>query len=111
MSEPFAPPLHDPEFYAGDPFPAYRRLRETTPVYWHADPGFWAVTRHADVVAVSRDPATFCSSRGTMLADLTRPIMPRQSILYIDPPDHGKYRKLVQPAFSPSSLARLEPRI
>lgn len=107
----FAPPLDDPDFYAGDPYPAYRRLRVEAPLHWHDTPGFWVVTRHEDVVAVSRDPATFCSSRGTMLADLTRPIMPRQSILYVDPPDHVKYRKLVQPAFNPSTLKRLEPRI
>jgi cytochrome P450 len=60
------------------------------------------------VVAVSRDPSTFCSSQGTLLSDLERPIMPRQSILYIDPPEHGKYRKLVQPAFSPGRLRALE---
>ena len=105
------PALHAPDFYAGDPFPAYRWLRAEAPVYWHDAPGFWAVTRHEDVIAVSRDPASFCSSQGTMLADLTRPIMPRQSILYIDPPDHVKYRKLVQPGFSPSRLKQLEPRV
>jgi cytochrome P450 len=105
------PALHDPDFYAGDPFPAYRWLRAEAPVYWHDTPGFWAVTRYEDVIAVSRDPAAFCSSQGTMLADLTRPIMPRQSILYIDPPDHVKYRKLVQPGFSPSRLKQLEPHV
>ena len=100
------PPLHDPAFHAGDPFPAFRRLRAEAPVHWHETPGFWALTRHEDVVAVSRDPATFCSSRGILLSDLERPIMPRQSIIYIDPPEHAKYRKLVQPAFSPGPAAR-----
>jgi len=106
-----APALHDPQFYAGDPFPAFRRLRTEAPIHWHATPGFWAVTRHEDVVAVSRDPATFCSSRGILLSDLERPIMPRQSIIYIDPPEHAKYRKLVQPVFSPGRLRALEQRI
>src|SRR5213596_1778924 len=93
------PPLHDPGFHAGDPFPWFRRLRAQPGLHWHEPPGFWAVTRHADVTAISRDPATFCSSRGTLLSDLQRPIMPRQSIIYIDPPEHVRYRKLVQPAF------------
>ncbi len=106
-----APPLHDPQFHAGDPFPAFRRLRAEAPIYWNPTPGFWAVTRHEDVVAVSRDPATFCSSRGVLLSDLERPVVPRQSIIYIDPPDHVKYRKLVQPAFSPGRLRALEERI
>ncbi|MFN8603175.1 MAG: cytochrome P450 [Candidatus Binatia bacterium] len=101
-------PLADPAFHGGDPFPVYRTLRAQDTLYRCDTPGFWAVSRHEDVVAVSRDPATFCSSRGTLLSDLERPIMPRQSILYIDPPEHGKYRKLVQPAFSPGRLRALE---
>jgi cytochrome P450 len=106
-----APPLHDPQFHAGDPFPAFRRLRTEAPVYWHPIPGFWAVSRHEDVLSVSREPATFCSSRGILLSDLERPIVPRQSIIYIDPPEHAKYRKLVQPAFTPGRLRALEDRI
>jgi cytochrome P450 len=46
-----------------------------------------------------------------LLADLNRPIIPRQSIVYIDPPEHTQYRKLVQPAFSPGRLRALEARI
>src|SRR5262245_37174765 len=98
------PPLHDPEFHAGAPLPAFRRLRAEAPVYWCPTPGFWALSRYEDVVAVSRDPATFCSSQGILLSDIERPVMPRQSIIYIDPPEHVKYRKLVQPAFSPRRL-------
>jgi cytochrome P450 len=101
-------PLHDPAFHAGDPFRAFSRLRAEDPIHWHPTPGFWALTRHEDVLAVSRDPATFCSSRGILLSDIERPIMPRQSIIYIDPPEHAKYRKLVQPAFSPGRLRALE---
>jgi cytochrome P450 len=104
----FAPPLEDPAFHAGDPFPAYRRLRAQPGLHRHASPEVWAVARHADVVAISRDPGTFCSSRGTLLNDIERGVTPRQSILYIDPPEHVKYRKLVQPAFSPGRLRALE---
>lgn len=111
MSSPFAPPLHDPTFHAGDPFPAFRRLRAEAPVHWHDTPGFWAVTLYDDVMAVSRDPATFCSSRGVLLSDIGRPMLPRESIIFIDPPDHAKYRKLVQPAFSPGRLRSLEAQV
>ncbi|HEY8514056.1 MAG TPA: cytochrome P450 [Candidatus Binatia bacterium] len=104
----FAPPLADPHFHAGDPFDVYRALRAAPTLHRHAEPAFWAVTRLEDVVAVSRDPETFCSSRGTLLSDISRPIIPRQSVLYIDPPEHTKYRKLVQPAFSPGRLRALE---
>jgi cytochrome P450 len=105
------PPLDEPAFHAGDPFPEFRRLRAEPTLHWHEPPGFWAVARHEDVTAVSRDPATFCSSRGILLSDLVREIMPRQSITYIDPPEHAKYRKLVQPAFAPGRLRMLEDRI
>lgn len=104
----FQPALADPAFHSDDPFPVFRRLREKPSLHRNETPGFWAVTRHEDVVAVSRDPSTFCSSQGTILQDLERPIMPRQSIIYIDPPDHTKYRKLVQPAFTPGRLRALE---
>src|SRR5262245_48319025 len=104
----FMPPLEDPIFHAGDPFDAYRRLRAQPGLHRHTSPEIWAVARHADVVAISRDPETFCSSRGTLLGDIERGVTPRQSILYIDPPEHVKYRKLVQPAFSPGRLRALE---
>lgn len=104
----FAPPLADPAFHAGNPFADFARLRRLSGFHRHEGPDFWAIARHEDVVAVSRDPETFCSSRGTLLSDLERPIIPRQSILYIDPPEHVKYRKLVQPAFTPGRLRKLE---
>jgi cytochrome P450 len=104
-------PLHDPNFYRGDFLPEFRRLRAEAPVHWHPTPGFWVLSRYDDVVAVSRDPATFCSGQGILLSDLERPIVPRQSIIYIDPPEHAKYRKLVQPAFLPGRLRALESRI
>jgi cytochrome P450 len=108
----FAPPLHDPQFFTSDDsLRAFRRLRAEAPVYWHPTPGFWTLTRLDDVVAVSRDPATFCSGRGVLLTDSAREIAPRQSIIYMDPPEHGKYRKLVQPAFSPGRLRAIEARI
>jgi cytochrome P450 len=105
------PALHDPAFHAGDPFPAFRRLRAEPRLCWQEQPGFWAAVRHSDVIAVSREPETFCSSRGILLSDLRRQIMPRESIIYIDPPEHVKYRKLVQPAFSPGRLKLLEAHI
>ena len=66
---PALPPLQDPHFHAGDPFPAFRRLRTEMPISWHSTPGVWALARHEDVVTVSRDAVTFCTSRGILLAD------------------------------------------
>jgi len=81
-------------------------------VCWCPDPGLWAVSRHADVVAVSRDPATFCSSKGVLPMDIGRelPEIPG-ALLYVDPPAHGRYRRLVNPSFSTAAVRRLEPGI
>jgi len=104
-------PLADPAFHSGDPFPVFRALRAEPHLHWNDEPGFWAAARHEDVLAISRDPETFCSSRGILLSDLKREIEPRSSITYMDPPEHGRYRNLVQPAFMPGRIAGLEPRI
>lgn len=105
-------PLTDPAFYAGDPFALFARLRREAPVAWNEELGFWAVSRHADVLAVSKDPETFCSGKGILLMDLGRdlPDVPG-ALLYVDPPEHQRYRKLVQPAFAPSRIRALEPLI
>jgi len=113
MSTPAVPPLRidDPEFLSGDPFPVYRALRERPGLWRDEAAGLWVATRLDQVVGISRDPATFCSSRGVLPSDRQRTLMPRESVLYIDPPDHAKYRKLVQPVFAPGRLRALEARV
>lgn len=105
-------PLSDPDFYAGDPHPLFAELRALAPLTWHADPGFWAVTTHAEVLEVSKDPETYCSGRGILLRDIgaTLPETPG-ALLYYDPPDHGRMRRLVQPAFAPSRIRALEDKV
>ena len=56
----FAP--EQPEWYNRDPHAAFRRLRAEDPVHWHEAGGFWCITRHADVLAISRDSRTFINS-------------------------------------------------
>jgi cytochrome P450 len=58
--------LDDEALYAGDPFPLYARLRREAPVAWNSKLGYWAVSRHADVVAVSPDSAKFCWGRANL---------------------------------------------
>ena len=70
-----AAPLADPDAFAdGPPLELFAELRDSEPVAWTPEPepqsGFWSVTRHADIVAVSRDAATFSSARGVSLEDL-----------------------------------------
>lgn len=104
--------LLDPR-QAGVLFKQFDWLRRHEPVYWHPEPGgrgFWAITRHADVQAVSRDSATFSSALGgTMIVDVPEEALAqvRMSIINMDPPQHARYRKIVARAFSPKVLAGL----
>jgi cytochrome P450 len=108
-----SPPLHDPGFWAGDPYPALAELRAHDPVHrYEGEAGeLWAVARHADVLAVSKAPETFCSGNGVLLTDLTRPVLSADSILYLDPPKHSKHRKLVSPSLTVRRVADLEDRV
>ncbi|MGH9078738.1 MAG: cytochrome P450 [Acidimicrobiales bacterium] len=110
-SETFDIPLGEPGFFAGDPDPALAELRRRCPVSWHARGDFWAVTRHADIQAISRDPDTFCSGRGILIADRHRQVAAEDSLIYLDPPRHDSYRKLVNRAFTPRRVAALEPMV
>lgn len=97
----------------GVPHEAFALLRREAPVFWHPEPdgpGFWAVTRHADVVAASRDPATFSSELGsTFIDDQTDEALAqiRLTILNMDPPKHHRYRRLVSRGFTPRMVSRL----
>jgi cytochrome P450 len=104
-------PLDDPAFWAGDPFPHYARLRREAPLVWNAARGYWAASRHADVLAVSRDPDTFCSGRGILPMEIgvTYPFPP--TMMHTDPPEHTRYRRLVQPGFGAAVIRALEPRV
>src|SRR3954453_102588 len=91
--------------------PELARLRAESPVLWYEPGKFWALTRHADVLAVSKDPATFCSSRGVLMNDRDRVVAAADSILYVDPPVHGRYRKLVSTGFTARRVAALEEQV
>ncbi len=101
-------PLLDPTFYADDPYPLYARLRAEAPVARNDTLGLWFVSRHAEVVAVSREPETFCSSKGIMAFEIGAEYATPPTMMHTDPPDHTRYRALVQPAFRPSYMRALE---
>jgi len=101
-------PLLDPAVYADDPFPLYARLRAEAPVARNADLGLWFVSGHEDVVTVSRDPATFCSSKGILAMEIGADYATPPTMMHTDPPDHTRYRALVQPGFRPTYMRALE---
>ena len=105
------PTLIDSSFHAGDPYPHYRSWRRDSPIFWDEKGGFWVVTRHADIVAMSRDPQRFSSTKGVLPADLERGVAEHSSIIFMDPPRHRDLRKLVQPGLTMRQISHLEPWI
>ena len=103
--------LEEPGFYAGNPFPHYARLRAEAPLAWNAELGYWAVSKHADVVAISRDPEAFCSGKGILTFEIGVEYPSPPTMMHTDPPDHTRYRKLVQPGFAPTRMRALATRV
>jgi cytochrome P450 len=101
-------PLLAPDFYAGDPFPLFARLRAEAPVARNDTLGLWIVSRHDEVVAVSRDPETFCSEKGIMTFEIGNEYPTPPTMMHTDPPAHTRYRALVQPGFRPTFMRELE---
>jgi cytochrome P450 len=103
--------LTDLDMWArGVPYDEFARLRRDEPVAWFPEDapnhGFWSVHRYADIMAASRDVATFSSSRGVSFEEPTDEDMAaRTTIIDMDPPDHTKLRKVVSGAFSQRAVA------
>ena len=115
--------LTDPDVLVNQiPHEEFAELRRTCPVWWNAQPygsagfdddGYWAVTRHADVMAVSRDSDTYSTWQNTAIVRF-REGMPRENIemqrlvmLNIDPPQHTKVRAIVSRGFTPRAINSL----
>jgi cholest-4-en-3-one 26-monooxygenase len=107
--------LLDPVLFEdGPPHDLFARMREEAPVRWNAtsdDEGFWSLTKHAHISAVSRDTENFSSWKAGIFLnpDQVLPLdLNRNLLLYKDPPEHTKYRLILQKAFTPNTVAKLE---
>ncbi|MFG1924408.1 cytochrome P450 [Cryptosporangium sp. NPDC048952] len=114
----------DPDLYMqeGIPLEKFAELRRTAPVWWNAQPhgiagfeddGYWVVTRHADIVDISRNPAVFSSTTNTAIVrfgpDMTRDAIDMQSLILLnmDPPKHTAQRSIVSRMFTPRAVNSL----
>ena len=103
--------LLDPTLYSGgDPFELYATLRRTSPVCWvdREGGGFWAVTTHPEVSSIGADPQLFCSSQGILVDEIGTTYDAPPTMMHTDPPQHTRYRRLVQPGFKPSMVRLME---
>jgi cholest-4-en-3-one 26-monooxygenase len=126
MAEPRIPPgfdFTDPDLYARRvPAAELAELRRSAPVWWNAQPrgasgfddeGYWVVSKHADIVEISRSSELFGSWENTAIIRLGQPQTPesmelqRLILLNIDPPEHTKLRGIVSRGFTPRAIGNL----
>ncbi len=111
----------DPDLYAHRvPNEELAELRRAAPIWWNSqadggfdDGGFWAVSKHADVVEVSRNSDLFGSWENTAIirhgTDIKDSIdLQRLILLNIDPPQHTKLRQIVSRGFTPRAIGNLK---
>jgi cholest-4-en-3-one 26-monooxygenase len=114
--------LVDPDVYShgGAPHDQFTWLREHEPVFWHADgggpgwPGFWAVSRHADVTSIIRRPDIFSSApRTAAFREWSDQAVERMRAMMInmDPPEHSRLRAFVNRGFTPRVIGQLTDHI
>lgn len=104
--------VYDPYDYEidADPHPVWKRMRDEAPLYYNAQYDFYALSRFADVLAASIDHETFSSNRGTVIELMDEP-MENPPMIFMDPPQHTSFRKLVSKTFTLRQIGKLESRI
>ena len=103
---------YDYDFHE-DPYPYYQRLRDEAPLYRNDELGFWALSRHADVLAGFRNSTTLSNREGVSLDPVSRNkhASRTMSFLAMDDPAHLRLRTLVSKGFTPRRIRELEPRV
>jgi cytochrome P450 len=113
--------LSDQEFWAlpeEEREGAFAVLRRERPVSFHAEraygpvpagPGYWALSRHQDVLDASKQPELFCSGKGSNIGDMPEPFLEFfGSMINMDDPRHARLRRIVSRGFTPRHLAELQ---
>jgi cytochrome P450 len=101
----------------GYPHAEWAYLRKHAPVYWYerdnVDP-FWAITKHADIVAIGKQPDKFLNAPRLAVFTLDLEPPPENTVrhlLNMDPPDHGRYRNVSAKQFTPRAISALAPHV
>ncbi len=103
---------------SGYPHEAWRILRREAPIAWFDVPdgvGFFAVTRRADIVRISKQPRLFRNAPRLAVFPGGAPVPENEReirhLLNMDPPEHGAYRALASPFFTPRAVERRRPEV
>ena len=102
---------HD-TYTRGVPHATFARLRRDDPVHWTPEAdgsGFWSIVGYRDALAVSRDVATFTSAEGIRLEEMdAEENEARKTLMEMDPPEHTRYRRLVNKGFTRRTIESYE---
>ena len=103
---------YDYDFHE-NPYPYYKRLRDEAPLYRNEELGFWALSRHSDVLQGFRNSTTLSNKFGVSLDPASRGphASKTMSFLAMDDPAHLRLRTLVSKGFTPRRIRELEPRV
>ena len=97
--------LNDPRLY-DDPWDFYRGLRDEHPVWWNEESGLFAISRHQDVIDISRNPERYSAAKGV------RPLVPvPMSLISMDDPEHSRQRRIISRGFTPRRVRDLAEHI
>jgi cytochrome P450 len=99
---------YDPYVFYEDPYPTYRLLRDTMPIYHNRERSIWVLSRFEDVQAAGRDWRSYSSAEGV---DIDESRIGPGSFLDDDPPRHDELRKVLHADFAPARLKSLEEKI
>lgn len=112
--------LVDPRSYGrkGLPHAEWARLRKDAPVEYFETaefPPFWAITRHEDIVEISKQPEIFLNAPGMTIARKAaleaQAAPPIRTIINMDPPEHRKFRQIASAYFTPRAIQSLQPLV
>ena len=105
----------EPDLYVRDGYPhdAWSLLRKEAPIYWFdrsKGDDFWAITKHEDIVFISKRPELFISDpkivvQTTRFSERNQSRIPK-NLIQFDPPKHGPQRKIISKGFTPRALRR-----
>ena len=94
-----------------DPWAHLAALRAEGSLAWNEAGGYWIASHHREVQRASTDPSRFCSEQGILTFEIGHSYPSPPTMMHTDPPDHTRYRALVAPAFRPSAMRALHPKL
>jgi cholest-4-en-3-one 26-monooxygenase len=108
-----------PEHYEANGYPhaEWTWLRRNDPVHWYERPNvepFWAITKHADIITIGKQPELFLNAPRLAVFTLDLPPPPEgesRHLLNMDPPDHARYRRVTSSWFTPRAIERMSDKV